>query len=64
MYKSKVKNTHNFSKYKLYTKDLDPNNPFHARILENFRNIKRQEDERLRRKQDLKQGSPQRQVIL
>ena len=25
------------SRYKIYTKDLDPNNPFHARILENFR---------------------------
>ena len=28
------------SKYRLYTKDLDPNNPFHARILENFRVFK------------------------
>ena len=28
------------SKYRLYTKDLDPNNPFHARILENFRLFK------------------------
>ena len=26
-----------FSKYRLYTKDLNPNNPIHARILENFR---------------------------
>ena len=25
------------SRYKMYTKDLNPNNPFHARILENFR---------------------------
>ena len=64
MLSSKVKNTHNLSKYKLYTKDLDPNNPFHARILENFRNIKHQEDVQLRRKPDLKQESPQRQVIL
>ena len=39
MYKSKVKNTHNLSKYIVYTKDLNPNNPFHARILENFRFI-------------------------
>ena len=28
------------SKYKMYTKDLNPNNPFHARILENFRLFK------------------------
>ena len=26
-----------FSKYRLYTRDLNPNNPIHARILENFR---------------------------
>ena len=64
MFSSKVKKTSNLSKYKLYTKDLDPNNPIDARILENFRNIKHQEDEKLRRKQDLKQVSPQRQVIL
>ena len=25
------------SKYRLYTKDLDPNNPFHARIFENIK---------------------------
>ena len=28
------------SKYKMYTKDLNPNSPFHARILENFRLFK------------------------
>jgi hypothetical protein len=28
------------SKYKLYLKDLNPNNPFHARILENFKVFK------------------------
>ena len=28
------------SKCKLYLKDLNPNNPFHARILENFRVFK------------------------
>ena len=64
MFSSKVKKTSNLSKYKLYTKDLDPNNPIDARILENFRNIKHQEDERLRKKRDLKQESPQQQVIL
>jgi len=65
MLSSKVKNTHNnLSKYKLYTKDLDPNNPFHARILENFRNIKHQEDEKLHKTPGLKPESPQQQVIL
>tara|TARA_Y100001970_G_scaffold294168_1_gene447879 strand:+ start:5918 stop:6112 length:195 start_codon:yes stop_codon:yes gene_type:complete len=64
MYKSKVKNTHNLSKYKLYTKDLNPNNPYHARILENFRNIKRQEDEKLRKTRDSEQGLQLQQVIL
>ena len=57
MYKSKVKNTHNLSNDFLYTKDLNPNNPFHARILENFRNIKRQEDEQLHKTPDSKQES-------
>jgi hypothetical protein len=64
MLSSKVKNTHNLSKYKLYTKDLDPNNPFHARILENFNNIIRQEGEKLRKTPDLKPESPQQQVVL
>ena len=64
MFSSKVKKTSNLSKYKLYTKNLDPNDPIDARILENFRNIKHQEDERLRRKLDLKRESPQQQVIL
>lgn len=36
MMNSKGKKT-DLSRYKMYTKDLDPNNPFHARILENFR---------------------------
>ena len=52
MLKSKVKNAHNLSKYTVFTKDLNPNNPFHARILENFRNIKRQEDEKIRNTQN------------
>ena len=64
MYKSKVKNTHNLSKYIVYTKDLNPNNPFHARILENFRNIKHQEDEKIRKTRDSEQESQLQQVIL
>ena len=64
MYKSKVKNTRNLSKYTVYTKDLNPNNPFHARILENFRNIKHQEDEKLRKTQDFEQELQLQQVII
>jgi len=57
MLSTEVKNTHNLSNDFLYTKDLNPNNPFHARILENFRNIIRQEDEKLRKTPDSKQES-------
>ena len=59
-----VKNKHDLSKYTLRMKDLDPNDPYHARILENFRNTKHLKVQKSRSKRDLKRVSPQQEVTL
>ena len=59
-----VKNKHDVSKYTLRMKDLDPNDPYHARILENFRNTKHLKVQHTHKTRDLKRVSPRREVTL